>query len=40
MYDRYLVKTHFNMFVLIVKIACFNYREFDREDDLAGLPHT
>ncbi len=28
------------MFLFSVKNACLNYREFDLEGDLAGVPHT
>ncbi len=26
--------------ILVCKNACLNYREFDLEDDLVGVPHT
>ncbi len=29
-YDRYYIRTH----------VCLNYREFDLEVDLVGVPHT
>ncbi len=28
------------MFLFSVKNACLNYREFDLEGDLVGVPHT
>ncbi len=36
--DRYSVQALGYQFYYIVKNACFNYREFDLEDDLAGKP--
>ncbi len=35
-YDEYYVMHVF----LVWKNACFNYREFDKEGDLVGEPHT
>ncbi len=39
-YDRYYIRTHVYVFLLSVKNACLNYREFDLEGDLVGVPHT
>ncbi len=39
-YDRYYIRTHVYMFLFSVKNACLNYREFDLECDLVGVPHT
>ncbi len=39
-YDRYYIITHVFMFLLVLKNACLNYREFDLEGDLVGVPHT
>ncbi len=39
-YDRYSIKTHEYVFLFSVKKACLNYREFDLEGDLVGVPHT
>ncbi len=41
MCDRFYIRTHTYVFLFSVKKnACLNYREFDLEDDLAGVPHT
>ncbi len=37
-YVRY--RTHVYVFRFSVKNACFNYREFDLEGDLVGVPQT
>ncbi len=39
-YDRYYIRTHVYVFLFCVKNACLNYREFDLEGDLVGVPHT
>ncbi len=40
-YDRYYKRTHVYVFLFSVKKnACLNYREFDLEGDLVGVPHT
>ncbi len=39
-YDRYYIRTHLYVFLFSVKNACLNYREFDLEGDLVGVPHT
>ncbi len=40
-YDRYYIRTHVYVFLFSVKKnACLNYREFDPEGDLVGVPHT
>ncbi len=36
-YDRYI---HVYVFLLSVKNACLNYRDFDLDGDLVGAPHT
>ncbi len=39
--DRYYIRTHVYMLLFSVKKnACLNYREFDLEGDLVGVPHT
>ncbi len=38
--QRYYIRTHVYVFLFSVKNACLNYREFDLEGDLAGVPHT
>ncbi len=40
MYDRYYIGTHVYVFLFSVKNPCLNYREFELEDDLVGVPHT
>ncbi len=38
-YDRYCIRTHVYVFLFSVKKnACLNYREFDLEGDLVGVP--
>ncbi len=40
-YDRYYIRTHVYVFLFkCEKNACLNYREFDLEGDLVGVPHT
>ncbi len=40
-YTTDIVQEHMYMSSFLVwKTACFNYREFDLEDDLVGVPHT
>ncbi len=40
-YDRYYKRTHIYVFLFSVKkSACLNYREFDFEGVLVGVPHT
>ncbi len=40
-YDRYYLRTHVNVFLFSVKKnACLNYREFNLEGHLVGVPHT
>ncbi len=39
-YDRDYIRTHEYVFLFSVKKTCFNYREFDLEGDLVGVPHT
>ncbi len=39
-YDRYHIRTHVYMFLFSVKNSCLNYREFDLQGDLVGVPHT
>ncbi len=39
-YDRHYIRTHVYVFLFCVKNACLNYREFDLEGDLVGVPHT
>ncbi len=39
-YARYCIRTHVYVFFFSVKNACLNYREFDLEGDLVGVPHT
>ncbi len=39
-YDRYYIRTHVYVFLFSVKNARVNYREFDLEGDLMGVPHT
>ncbi len=39
-YDRYYIRTHVYMLLFSVKNACLNYREFDLEGDLVGVPLT
>ncbi len=39
-YDRYYINTHINVFLFGVKNTCLNYREFDLEGNLVGVPHT
>ncbi len=39
-YDRYCIRTYVYMFLFSVKNARLNYREFDLEGDLVGVPHT
>ncbi len=39
-YDRYCLRTHVYVFLFSVKKTRLNYREFDLEGDLVGVPHT
>ncbi len=39
-YDKYYVRIHVYVFLLSVKKTRFNYREFDLESDVVGVPHT
>ncbi len=39
-YDRYNVRTHMYVFLISVKTACLNYREFDIVGGLVGVSHT
>ncbi len=39
-YDRYYIRKHVHVFLFSVKNACLNYRQFDLENDLVGVPHT
>ncbi len=41
-HDRYYVRTDIYVFLLcsVKKNACLNYREFDLEGDLMGVPHA
>ncbi len=40
-YTTYVMLEHMYMCSFLVrKYACFNYREFDLEGDLVGVPHT
>ncbi len=40
-YGKYYIRTHVYVFLFSVKKnACLNYREFDLEVDLVGVPHT
>ncbi len=39
-YARYNIRTHIYVFLFSVKKRCLNYREFDLEGDLVGVPHT
>ncbi len=39
-FDRYYIRTHVYVFFFSVKNACLNYRAFDLEGDLVGVPHT
>ncbi len=39
-YDRYYIRTHVYVFLFSVKKRVLNYREFDLEGDLVGVPHT
>ncbi len=39
-YDIYYIRTHVYVFLFSVKKGCLNYREFDLEGDLVGVPHT
>ncbi len=36
---KYYLRTHVYVYLFNVKKACLNYREFDLEGDLGGLPH-
>ncbi len=38
--DRYYIRTHVYGFLFSVKNACLNYRVFDLEGDLVGVPHA
>ncbi len=39
-YDRYYIRTHVYVFLFSVENACLNYREFDLEGDLVGVPRS
>ncbi len=39
-YDKYYIRTHIYVFLFSVKKTRLNYREFDLEGDLVGVPHT
>ncbi len=40
-YDIYYIRTHVYLFLFSVKKnACLNYREFDLDGDLVGVPHA
>ncbi len=40
-YDIYYIRTHVYVFLFgVKKNACLNYREFNLEGDLAGVPQT
>ncbi len=40
-YDRYYIRTHVYVFLFsVTKKTVLNYREFDLEGDLVGVPHT
>ncbi len=40
-YDRYYIRTHVYVLLFSVKKnACLNYREFDLDVDLIGVPQT
>ncbi len=39
-HDRYYIRTHVYVFLFRLKNACLNYREFDLEGDLVGVPET
>ncbi len=39
-YDRYYIRTHVYVFLVRVKKAVLNYREFNLEGNLVGVPHA
>ncbi len=39
-YESYYIRTHVYVFLFSVKKRGLNYRDFDLEGDLVGVPHT